>query len=62
MSPGLLFAFGSVVFFLGGLGMMLVGLETFGAWRVREKQTDEDGYLDVETAGQAVRDPLHRRH
>jgi hypothetical protein len=50
------------VFFLGGLGMMLVGLETFGAWRVREKQDDEDGYLDVETAGQAVRDPLHRRH
>lgn len=61
MSAGMLFAFGSIVFFLGGVGMILVGLETFGAWRVREKQADEDGYLDVETTGQAVRNPLRHR-
>ena len=57
MTPGLLFAIGSVVFFIGGLGMVLVGIETFDRWRIREKQDDEDTYLDDETISQAVRHP-----
>ena len=62
MSAGVLFAIGSVVFFLGGLGVMIVGLELFGAWSVREKQPDEDRYLDDETTLQAIRDPFRHRH
>jgi hypothetical protein len=62
MSAGVLFAVGTVVFFLGGLGVMLVGLELFGAWSLREKQLDEDGYLDDETTFQAVSDPFRHRH
>jgi hypothetical protein len=62
MSAGALFAVGTVVFFLGGLGVMIVGLELFGAWSMREKQDDEDGYLDEETTRQAVTDPFRHRH
>ena len=62
MSAAALFGVGAVVFFIGGLGIMIVGLELFGAWAVREKQADEDAYLDVETAGQAVTDPFRHRH
>ena len=57
MSPGMLFAIGSVVFFIGGLGMVLIGIETFDRWRIREKQDDEDTYLDDETIREAVRHP-----
>ncbi len=62
MSAGVLFAVGTVVFFLGGLGVMIVGLELFGAWSLREKQDDEDVYLDEETTRQAVTDPFRHRH
>ena len=61
MSAGALFAIGTVVFFLGGLGVMLVGLELFGAWSRREKQPDEDRYLDDEMPAQALRHPFRRR-
>jgi hypothetical protein len=60
MSAATLFAIGAVVFFLGGVGMVLVGLDTFGSWRRREKQPDEDAYLDTETTGEAVRSTLRR--
>ncbi len=62
MSPGTLFAIGAVIFMAGGLGLVLLLLDTFQAWRIREKQPDEDTYLDEETVGQAVSDPRHRRH
>jgi hypothetical protein len=32
MSQGALFAFGSVVFIVGGLGMTLAGLSLFRSW------------------------------
>ena len=60
--PGTLFAIGAVVFFMGGLGLTLVGIELFDRWRIREKQADEEGYLDEETMRQAITDPRHRRH
>lgn len=44
MSAGVLFAIGTVVFFLGGLGVMIVGLELFGAWSRRDGEPDEDAY------------------
>ena len=61
MSAGALFAIGSVVFFLGGFGVVLVGLELFGAWSLREIQPDEDQYLDDETTMQAIRHPFAGR-
>ena len=61
MSPGTLFSIGAVVFMAGGLGLVLLLLDTFQDWRIREKQADEDTYLDDETIGQALRDPRHRR-
>ncbi|MCC5948628.1 MAG: hypothetical protein JJT89_09255 [Nitriliruptoraceae bacterium] len=61
MTPGVLFAIGAVLFFMGGLAMIIVGLDVFGDWRIREKQDDEDTYLDDETAGDVMADPLHRR-
>jgi hypothetical protein len=62
MSDLVLFIIGSAVFFLCGLGIVLYGLESFEAWRLREKQPDEDRYLDDETLGQALTDPRRRRH
>jgi hypothetical protein len=62
MSIGVLFSIGAVVFFIGGLGLVLVGIDYADRWRVREKQDDEDTYLDDETMGQAVTDPRHQRH
>jgi len=62
MNPGTLFAIGAVVFMMGGLGLVLFMLDTFQDWRIREKQPDEDTYLDDETIGQAISDPRHQRH
>jgi hypothetical protein len=62
MTAGALFTVGIVVFFSGGLGMVLVGIEIFDRWRMAEKQADEDTYLDEETMRQAVTDPRHHRH
>lgn len=62
MSTVTLFAIGAVVFMLGGLGLVLYLLDTFQGWRIREKQSDEDTYLDDETVGQALTDPRHQRH
>ena len=62
MSTVTLFAIGAVVFMLGGLGLVLYLLDTFQDWRIREKQSDEDTYLDDETVGQALTDPRHQRH
>ena len=62
MSAGALFGIGAVLFFIGGLGMVIVGLDVFGAWRLREKQPDEEEYLEDEGYGEAFKDPLHRKH
>lgn len=62
MNTVTLFAIGAVVFMLGGLGLVLYLLDTFQDWRIREKQPDEDTYLDEETIGQALGDPRHQRH
>ena len=62
MSTEALFAIGAVLFFIGGLGMVIVGLDVFGSWRLREKQPDEEEHLEDETYRQAIRDPLHRKH
>ena len=44
MSDLVLFSIGSVVFFVGGLGIVLYGLDTFRAWSIRE--TDDDAEVE----------------
>lgn len=62
MSDLALFAVGSGVFFLGGLGIVLYILDSFQAWSLREKADDEDRHLEDETIRDVVRDPRRRRH
>lgn len=57
-----LFAVGTVVFFLGGTGLVLYGLDTFQAWSASGTSEEEDRYLADETIGQALTDPTRRRH
>jgi len=57
-----LFAVGTIVFFLGGVGLVLYGLDTFQAWSAAGTGDDEDRYLKDETIGQALRDPTRRSH
>ncbi len=62
MSDLAIFIIGSAVFFLGGLGIVLYGIDSFQAWTIREKADDEDRYLDDETVRDVVKDPRRRRH
>jgi hypothetical protein len=62
MSDLALFTIGTVVFFLGGVGLVLFGLDSFQAWSRAGKADDEDRYLDDETIRQAFSDPARRKH
>lgn len=57
-----LFAIGTIVFFLGGVGLVLYGLDTFQTWSAAGTSDDEDRYLKDETVRQALRDPARRSH
>jgi len=57
-----LFTIGTIVFFLGGTGLVLYGLDSFQAWSRSDTSDDEDRYLEDETVGQALKDPTRRRH
>src|SRR6056297_1535485 len=57
-----LFIIGTLVFFLGGTGLVLYGLDTFNAWSSAGTSDDEDRYLDDESVGQALTDPFRRSH
>ena len=62
MSDLILFIFGSGVFFLGGLGLVLYTMDTFQSWSLRENQDGEDRHLEDEQIHDVVRDPARRRH
>jgi hypothetical protein len=57
-----LFAVGTIVFFLGAVGLVLYGLDTFQAWSAAGTADDEDRYLEDETVRQVLRDPTRRSH
>jgi len=57
-----LFVVGTIVFFLGGTGLVLYGLDSFNAWSSAGTSDDEDRYLDDESVGQALTDPFRRSH
>lgn len=57
-----LFAIGTVVFFLGAVGLVLYGLDTFQAWSAAGTSDDEDRYIEDENVGQVLRDPTRRSH
>lgn len=62
MSDLALFIIGTIVFFLGGTGLVLYGLDSFNAWSSAGTADDEDRYLDEESVAQALTDPLRRSH
>lgn len=62
MSDLALFAIGTIVFFLGGAGLVLYGLDTFQAWSAAGTSGDEDRYIEDENVGQALKDPTRRSH
>lgn len=62
MSDLALFAVGTVVFFLGAVGLVLYGLDTFQAWSAAGTSDDEDRYIEDENVGEALRDPTRRSH
>jgi hypothetical protein len=62
MSDVALFTIGTLVFFLGGAGLVLYGLDTFQTWIAAGSADDEDRHLEDETIGEAFRDPTRRRH
>ncbi len=41
MTDLVLFALGTIVFFLGGTGLVLYGLDSFQAWSASETSDDE---------------------
>ena len=51
MSQAVVFGFGVVVFFLGGLGLVLIGLDAFRSW----SRNDHDEGLQAFEAAEAVR-------
>lgn len=57
MSDLTIFVIGTIVFFVGGVGVVLYGLDTFQLWSQRETDDDQDRHLDQGT----VRDVLHPR-
>lgn len=61
MSDLSIFLAGTVVFFLGGVGLVLYGLDSFQAWRAAAKQPDEDRYLDEERVRDVLRPGAARR-
>lgn len=51
MSQTVIFGFGVVVFFLGGLGLVLIGLDAFRSW----SRSDHDEGLPAFRAAEAAR-------
>ena len=50
MSQTAIFLFGTGVFFLGGLGLVLVGLDAFRSWSEADEATGESAFRAAEQA------------
>ena len=50
MSQAAIFGFGVAVFFLGGLGMVLIGLDAFRSWSRDDIATGEPAFRAAEAA------------
>jgi hypothetical protein len=61
MSDLALFMAGTIVFFLGGVGLVLFGLDTFQGWLMAGKQPDEERHLDEELVRDVLRPGGRRR-
>lgn len=55
MDDNLLFALGSIVFILGGWGVVLVGLDWFQSWQHRESPEDAPHLTESGSAMDVVR-------
>lgn len=60
MSQSAIFLFGTGVFFLGGLGLVLVGLDAFRSWSEADEATGASAFRAAEQARADVRtEPAH---
>ena len=57
-----LFTIGTIVFFLGGTGLVLYGLDSFKAWSASDTSEGEDRYRADQAEGQALTDPTRPSH
>ena len=60
MSQTAIFAFGVAVFFLGGLGMVLIGLDAFRSWSRDDIATGEPAFRAAEAARAEAREDTGR--
>lgn len=60
MDEGLLFAVGSIVFILGGLGLVLVGLDWARSWQRRDQPDDAPHLQERASALDPLRRPADR--
>lgn len=56
-----LFLIGTVVFFVGGVGMVLYGLDMFQLWSTRQTSKDEDPHLEDGTVRDVISLSSRRR-
>jgi hypothetical protein len=62
VSQSAIFLFGTGVFFLGGLGLVLVGLDAFRSWSEADEATGESAFRAAEQAPADVRtEPARER-
>lgn len=54
MSDLAIFVIGTIVFFVGGVGVVLYGLDTFQLWSRRETAGDQDRHLDHGTVAEVI--------
>ena len=57
MSQGAIFAFGVTVFFMGGFGLVLVGLDAFRSWSRDDRDAGAPAFRAAERARAEARDP-----
>lgn len=48
MSQGAIFGFGVAVFFVGGLGLVLIGVDAFRSWSRGDIAEGETAFLEAE--------------
>jgi hypothetical protein len=53
-----IFLFGTVVFFLGGVGLVLVGLDAFRSWSDDDETAGESAFRAAEQVRAEARDAL----
>jgi len=62
VSQSAIFLFGTAVFFLGGVGLVLVGLDAFRAWSVEDEVAGGPAFREAEQARADAREDARVAH